>query len=755
MDFTRKTDNINLLISQGLQHYKNKDFTKAQADFEQVLKLSPTDINALNLLGVVQLEQGHYTTAEQLISKALAYAPQEIVFVINLGLVYQQQHKYVEALHLYQNNLYLEQDNIELNYNLAIVLQKLQQYNSAIDAYQKVINLNPQHCGALNNIGSSYLSLRNLQLAKQYFEQAITVNHKYHLAYNNLGTLYLEHELNFAKALAYFKQAINANGYFWIGHFNLANTLRMCKRWQAAEEEFLKFLEIKPNYAPGWYYLGTIYQNLSLYQKAIQCYEKAIALDNTYAQAMADLFHVKRIICDWQELCNLELRLDDLIHTFEIDQINNINHYDQINFEDPLIHISRSDNMQLNHTVAYLMSCKIVDKVSGYTTISKNSYIYQKKRPLQIGYLSGDFHDHATSQLLKGLLEKHTREDFCINLYSYGIDDNSNMRKSLINIADSFVDLQAVSNIDAANKIIQDQVDILIDLKGHTQGNRLEICALQPAPLQLHYLGFPGTLGAKFIDYIILDKVICKLEDAKYIQEQVIYMPDSYQVNDNMQPIALDFSCPSELKHLAADQVIFASFNQAYKVSYELLRTWASILHKVNRACLWILLGNKIAEENFIQAMARLGINSERIIFANFITDKSKHLARMQYADIMLDTIVYNGHTTTCDALWAGVPVLTVCGKHIASRVSASLLQAVHVPECILFNLQQYQDYAIQLGNNPELIAKLKNKLLHNNEQAPLFDTLRFTANIEKAFKHIWEVYQQGTPATTVDVQQL
>jgi predicted O-linked N-acetylglucosamine transferase (SPINDLY family) len=335
-------------------------------------------------------------------------------------------------------------------------------------------------------------------------------------------------------------------------------------------------------------------------------------------------------------------------------------------------------------------------------------------------------------------------------VYSHGPDDGSDYRKRIERDCDTFVDIRALSTIDAARRIRDDGIDILVDLKGHTQGQRLDICALRPAPVQVTYLGFPGTTGASFFDYVITDRIVTPEDQAPYYSETFVYLPNCYQVNDHTQAISqrpcarADFGLPD-------DGFVFCSFNKSYKIEPVMWDVWMRILRHVDGGILWLLHDNETAADNLKREAAARDVDPRRIVFTGRLA-KAEHLARLKLADLFLDTRVSNAHTTGSDALWAGLPLITLQGVHFASRVGSSLLTAIGLPELIAHGIEAYEALAIRLAGNPDELAAVGNKLWRNRLVEPLFDTPRFARNLEAAYTRMWEAYLGGEQRQIIDV---
>jgi predicted O-linked N-acetylglucosamine transferase (SPINDLY family) len=416
--------------------------------------------------------------------------------------------------------------------------------------------------------------------------------------------------------------------------------------------------------------------------------------------------------------------------------------------EGPLANVTRCDEPARNLVIAQRAAQHISMRYRPQFAARRRTAVAGER--ITVGYMSSDIHNHAIAHLMRGVFQGHDHERFRIHTYSYGADDGSHYRAEVRAASDVFRDIRALSHRAAAEQIAADGVDILVDLKGWTEGIRFEICALRPAPLQMTYLGFPGTCGADFIDYAIVDATVVPPVEARNYSEQLIYLPHCYQATDDQQPMASevcrrgDFGLPEEA-------IVLCSFNQSYKLDPVMFAAWMRILQRVPQAVLWLFAGNRWAEDNLRQAAQEHGVAAARLVFAAGLP-KPQHLRRLQLVDVALDTRIYNGHTTTSDALWAGVPVVTLMGRHFASRVSASCLEAIGMPELVTHTLAQYEELAVALANECERVAELKSKLARNRGHEPLFDTRRFTRNLERAYQQAWENYLGGKPAQSFKV---
>jgi predicted O-linked N-acetylglucosamine transferase (SPINDLY family) len=372
---------------------------------------------------------------------------------------------------------------------------------------------------------------------------------------------------------------------------------------------------------------------------------------------------------------------------------------------------------------------------------------------LRIGYVSADFRNHPTGHLIGGLFQLHDRQRFEICIYALGKDDGSAHYRQIRANADRFTDLTGMSNAEAATRINADGVHILIDLMGYTAGARPEIFALRPVPVQASYLGYPGSLGAPFIPYIIADPVVLPEELRPCFTEQPVYLPECYQVNDRGQEIA-ETGVRRVDQGLPEHGFVFCGFNQIQKLEPILFAVWMRILDRTPGSVLWLYAHDREARERLRATAAVHGVSGERLIFAEYLP-KPQHLERHRLADLFLDTRLCNAHTTASDALWAGLPVLTCLGETFPARVAASLLHAVGMPELITHSLEEYEEWAVRLATQPAELAALREKLAYNRLRTPLFDTERFARHLERAYERMWERHVQGLPPAPLWVAPL
>jgi protein O-GlcNAc transferase len=577
----------------------------------------------------------------------------------------------------------------ELHYELGRLLLQNGQAADAFQSYQYALRLAPGHPQILMQLGNACSAMGKYQ-----------------------------------EAVRYFQQSLRADASDPATHFNLGNALRELGQPEAAAQAYRAALKLTPNDADTHNNLGNVLREQGKLDEAIACYQEALRLNPNLHHARMHLLHQRQHMCDW--------------HGFE-EEISAIR---QIVARHPDAQISPFAFLSLPGTTPEEQRrCAenwVRSRYSGMIEDGKRlNYQHTKAhRPkLRIGYLSGDFRLHPLAFLITELLELHDRERFEIYAYSYGMDDHSPQRDRLIQACDVFRDIRPISQHEAAQQIHADKIDILVDLTGFTQTSRTGILALRPAPIQISWLGFPGTMGAPFVDYLISDRFITPPEQAGAYSEQLLLLPDTYQPNDRKRPVG---PLPTRAScGLPDDGIVFCCFNQTFKITPQLFDIWMDLLSETTGSVLWLLECNPWAKANLRKEASKRGVSPDRLVFAPRVPI-AEHLARQQLADIFLDTLPYNAHTTTSDALWVGLPVLTCAGKTFSSRVAGSLLRASGVPELVTSSLEAYQAKVRELARNPSVLHGIRERLRSQRASNPIFDTPRFAGNLEEIYLKIW-----------------
>jgi predicted O-linked N-acetylglucosamine transferase (SPINDLY family) len=560
--------------------------------------------------------------------------------------------------------------------------------DEAVTSYREAIALDSQNATLHNDLG-------NVQAVQGKLKDAIA---------------------SYQKALEIWPDYVEANN-------NLANLHQMTGNLEDAAARYEKAIQLRPDYAQAHRNLGSLLYRQGKLPEAVGALRTAVSLDPSFAEAASLLEHQQRHLCDWR---GLEALSRSLIRMVEHGS-GGVN---------PFAFLCLGSTPEQHLRCARQWSARNVP-----CAVETPHFQDQQSDRITVGYLSADFHEHATAHLISELFELHDRQRFQIIGYSYGPDDGSPARARLTRSFEKFVDIREESFSQSAARIHEDGVQILVDLKGYTADARPGIVALRPAPVQVSYLGFPGTMGTNVIDYAIVDRVVAPPEDQAFFTEKLVRMPDCYQVNDSTRTIAPALSrgdCG-----LPNDAFVFCCFNASYKITPKAFSAWTKLLKLVPTSVLWLLDSNPHATANLKREAADRGVDPDRLIFAGHVP-YPEHLARFAIADLFLDTFPYNAHTLASDALWGGCPVLTCSGRTFASRVAGSLLQSLGLPELICRSLSDYEALAVALARDPERLRGIRERLEKARHSAPVFDAQRFTRNLEKAFLTIWDLYRRG-----------
>jgi protein O-GlcNAc transferase len=728
-------------LQAAVEHHRAMRLSEAERLYRNVLAHDPLNADALHLLGVIACQAERPQDAIGLIEKAIENAEPNAEFFNNLGNAYGALSKPKEAADCFRQAIDIVPEFIQAQINLGNALRDLERPDEAVVCFERVLTKNPCDAHALNGRGCILMDRGETAHAIASFKAALEADPNCVPALNNLGDAQQSCG-NLKDAEDCFLRAISLSPKNALFYNNLGNVFSDQGRLKDAIENYRHAISLSPNLADVHHNLGNALSTQGALDEAIACYRQALELRPDHASVLAALLGLLQKRCAWEEVAALRAKLDRLTDE-EVKQGKKTS-------EQPFLAAIRSISPQRSLQVARAWSLDCQRRIAHLSDALAQSH-GEADGKIHVGYISGDFHDHATTHLAKGLFAQHDREKFKISAYSYGPDDKSSYRKAIKRGCDAFVDIRPLSPLQAATKIRQDSVHILVDLKGYTEGNRMDICALRPAPVQVSYLGFPGTSGADFFDYIVLDPIVAPEDHLKYYQEQPIYLPHSYQINDDTQKISkapvsrADFGLPE-------DAFIYCCFNQSYKIDAPVFDAWMDILKRTPESVLWLFQSNPEASQALRDEAKARDIDPARLVFAERLS-KERHLARLKLADLALDTPVCNGHTTTSDALWANVPVITIEGGHFASRVSQSLLAAVGLPDLVTPDLCTYRNDAVHLAENPEALAKIKKRLEDNRLTKPLFDTQRFVSDLESAYVKIWSLFRSDEKPRRIDIR--
>lgn len=686
-------------------------------------------------------QAGQLAQAEAAMRIAVAHSANPASALNNLASIFVQRGNRTAAIKACQVAISLNPTLSEAVYNLGVALSGLGHLGLALSAFRRVTYLVPGNASAFYAIGTLLEKQDRVAEAASAFRDAITLHPAMADPYSDLSVALMRTEdlreatmaAHHARALSPEDARICINSSVVFNRFGLF--LGQSDLLVEAELACRKAIALNPQIAESHCHLGEILQTRELRVDAVAAFRAALHRRNDFPEAVSNLIHQSQHICDWRGLARLYRKA---------------------------ITLARSSTGRINPFSLLAMPSTLADQLACARHWGKTFEVRDKAkfhhypkvthRKIRIGYLSSDFCNHATAFLAVGLFECHDRSRFEIFGYSYSPDDKSAMRSRLIAAFDHFVEVGLLSPAAAARRIHDDGIDILVDMKGYTFQARTRILAYRPAPIQVSYLGYPGTMGQDFIDYIIVDQVIAPSEEQKYYSECLVHLPHCYQPNDIRRMIA-DRQPSRQECNLPEHGFVFCSFNSSYKITPVFFAIWLRLLKAVPGSVLWLLETNSTAHANLRREAVRHGVTPDRLRFAPRVA-LPDHLARHCHADLFLDTLPVNAHTTASDALWAGVPVLTCTGDTFAGRVASSLLKAIGLPELATMTLADYEAQALALATRPALLAGIRQKLQENRATAPLFDVRRLTTNIEQAYSRIWENWCAGQPAKPISIKE-
>lgn len=697
------------LYRNALDLHSDGRFAEAEAHYQELLSQNPRHADTLHLLGILHHQTGRHEEAARIIAKAIALEPGNADYLNNHGLALRAAGQLQAALSSYLKAMQLAPHDSDIHTNLGNTYQELGQFEEAADCFRRVLHDTPKDLDAWNALCHALQSL-----AEQYHSAG---------RYQQAEAAYLE--------------LLELTGDQPHLHYNLGNAQRELGKPAEAVKSYQKALKLAPGDADIYNNLGNVLRELGRLDEAIACYEKALQLNPQLYHAKVHLVHQKQHICDWQGLDTDIAQIREWVKTVPQAQVS------------PFAFLSmpgttaEEQKLCAEHWVNNRYG-QLVEQGM------KQPFVHARhpKEKLRVGYLSADFRLHPLAFLVSELIELHDRNQFETFAYSYGRNDNTPERKRLERAFDHFTDVAQLSIPDTARKIHEDGIDILVDLTGFTQSTRSGLLTLRPAPIQVNWLGFPGTMGNTCFDYILSDAFITPLDQADLYAEKLALLP-CYQPNDRKRPVG---HTPSRSASGLPEQgFVFCCFNQTFKITPQMFDIWMRLLQKVPDSVLWLLECNRWAKENLLKEASARGIDPARLIFAPRVPI-AEHLARHALADVFLDTLPYNAHTTASDALWMGVPVITYPGETFTSRVAGSLLKAAGMQELITSSLADYERLALKLATEPAQLQALKEKLRTSKNSMALFDMHRFAQKLEQAYLHMWQGWQNGDPPSPFSI---
>ena len=655
------------------------DLGRPWQQFGRNSNLSTTSENAFRR-GLSAFQSGNLSEAEKIFKKLLRDHPGHPAVVGILGSVLAAAKKYGEAEPHLRSALSANPNSHATLYNFGLVLKGLKRPQDALACFERCIAISPNDAEVFNNRGTVRNDLRDYVGAIVDFDQAIVLQPGYSAAFCNKG-----------------------------------KSLTELGRYEDALAAYEAAIRLKADLLEGWIGLGDLLHKLKRHRQAADAFARAKELQPEYPFLKGILLHQRLLSCDWNGV-------DESIADIERDLLKGRLVAEPFGWQG------------VATTAKSNLLCARLYNREKFPASSAKAFVVKKSTDgkIRVGYLSGEFRDQATSHLFTGVLEHHDRSRFEIYAFDNGWDDLSETRRRIDGAVHAVVNIREIDDERAVAAVRDRQIDILVNLNGYFGEGRTNVFAQRAAPIQVNYLGFPGTMGASYMDYIIADRRVIPEADRSCYEEKVVYLPNCYQANDRERRIA-DVAFSRDSLALPQQGFVFCCFNNNYKILPGMFDCWMRILARVPNSVLWLLADNPEAKANLTKEAAARGLGVERLVFADRMPS-ADHLARHRCADLFLDTLPYNAHTTASDALWAGLPVLTCVGKSFAGLVAASLLDNVDLPELITSSYGEYEERAVELATQPDRLAGLRQRLIANRLTARLFDTALFTTHLEQAY---------------------
>jgi predicted O-linked N-acetylglucosamine transferase (SPINDLY family) len=741
---------------------------EALASFDRALVVEPNHAEALCNRGVILHALQQFAYALESFDGALTARPDYAEAHFRRGNTSFEMKRFEEALLSYERALAGRPDHIDALFGRALTLHELQRFEAALSSYQKVLLARPEYAEAINICGLALHALRRFDEAIASYERALKIKPSYVDAHYNKG-LSLQELKRFEEALASYDQALAIQPQHADALNCRGNTLRELRRFEEAILSYEQALAVRPNYAEVHYNRGSILYDLMRLADALSSFDRALALKPDYAEALlnrgnvfSQLKQYDKAFASYDQALTVEANLKFVpgmrlnMKMLLCDWSNFDNEYARL-----ISDVQRGHPVSVPFVVLTIPS-SVSDQLECAQIAANDKFLVPAERiwrgeryahdRIRIAYISADFCDHPVAHLLAELFERHDRARFETIAISLGLDDGSEMRTRLKGVFERFIDVRNKSDAEVAGLMRELEVDIAVDLMGFTFGCRPAILAFRAAPIQVNYLSYPGIVGTDFIDYILADRFVIPEEQRGLFSEPVVYLPDTYLAYDSTRKISERIPTRAELG-LPASGFVFCAYNNSYKIRPAIFDIWMRLLREVEGSVLLLTSTSAATETNLRREAAARGIDPSRLIFAAYMPRVDDHLARYRAADLFLDTLPFNAQTTACDALWAGLPVVTRLGETFVGRVAGSVLSAVGLPELITHSAEDYEALALKLARDPDLLAQIKAKLARNRASCPLFNSERFTRHFEAACTTMWETWQRGEAPKSFSVE--
>ena len=597
----------------------------------------------------------------------------------------------------------------------------------AAACYERALALDPTFAKAHFKLGNLLFEQGRPDEAVARYRRALSLDPDYAGAHNNLANV-LSARGSLDEAIAHYHAALALKPDMANIHYNLGNALVKRSKLDEAAAHYIRALALRPDFAEAHYCLAGIFSRHGHLEDAIAGCRRALELKPEFPEALAQLVMLRMQACDWRDA--------------EADAERVLAYMRQNRGSIPAANFlcqesSAADQLLAARHWAQGLELRDGERFQHTPPMSKGK--------VRLGYLCADYHAHPLAHLVVDMIERHDRRIFDVVAYAIGPDDGSDMRRRVVAAFDRFVDLRDLDDREAARRIHADGIDILIDLTGYAENGRTRILSLRPAPIQVNGIGYTGTTGAAFIDYIIVDPFVAPMDQQPFYSESLVHLPNCYMPSDSKRPVSEGAPRRADCG-LPPEAFVFCCFNNRYKITPRFFSAWMRLLQGVPGSVLWLLEWRPSVQDNLRREARERGVEAERLVFSRPVP-LAEFLAMIRLADLFLDTLPYNAHTTANDALWAGLPVLTCVGATFAGRVAGSMLCAVGLPELVTWSLEEYERLALALARTPPMLQELRARLALDRSTMPLFDMARYTRDIETAYMQMWQAWCRGEAA--------
>ncbi|KAI0489433.1 hypothetical protein KFK09_029276 [Dendrobium nobile] len=721
------------------------DLHRALLYYKEAIKLKPALGDAYLNQGNIYKALGMPQEAIMCYQRALQSRPNYAMAYGNLASTYYEQGQLDLAILHYKQAIASDSGFVEAYNNLGNALKDVGRVDDAMNCYRSCLALQPNHPQALTNLGNIYMECNMLNAAATFYKATLSVTTALSAPFSNLAVIYKQ-QGNYTDAIACYNEVLRIDPLAADGLVNRGNTFKEIGRVSEAIQDYARAVSIRPNMAEAHANLASAYKDSGHVDLAITCYRQALLLRPDFPEATCNLLHTLQCVCDWVDRDDKFTEVEGIIkRQIKMGLLPSVQPFHAIAYPiDPTLALEISQK--------YAAQCLLIASRYGLPPFTHPAPVPVKAKGgagrLRVGYVSSDFGNHPLSHLMGSVFGMHNRENVEVFCYALSQNDGTEWRQRIMAEAEHFIDVSSMTSDVIARVINEDKIQILINLNGYTKGARNEIFAMQPAPIQVSYMGFPGTTGAPYIDYLVADEFVSPSWFSHIYSEKLVHLPHCYFVNDYKQKNrdVLELVCRHKRSDygLPEDKFLFACFNQLYKMDPEIFNTWCNILKRVPDSALWLLRFPAAGEKRLLEYAAKQGVAKDQIIFTD-VAMKNEHIRRSALADLFLDTPLCNAHTTGTDVLWAGLPMVTLPLEKMATRVAASLCLATGVgEEMIVSSMKEYEEKAVYLALNPPKLQALRNKLKAARFTCPLFDTARWVRNLERSYFRMWNLHCSG-----------